>query len=147
MQLLLIRCIIARMWERPYKKKLIRWGTQLYDKFMLPHYIQKDIEDVLLDLQECGYPFQLSWLEPFFEFRFPLYGKITVNEMELQVRFGIEPWHVLGEEATSGGTARFVDSSVERIEVKINILILNDIPLPVTIFQFRFLKPARKENM
>lgn len=119
-QLLLIRCIVARMWKDPYKKKLIRWGTELYDKYMLPHYVQQDIEDVISDLNDHGYPFQLSWLEPFFEFRFPLYGKLMVNDMELGLRFGIEPWHVLGEEATAGGTARFVDSSVERLEVKVS---------------------------
>lgn len=138
-QLLLIRCIVARMWKKPYKRKLIRWGTELYDKYMLPHYVQQDIEDVIADLQECGYPFQLSWLEPFFEFRFPLYGKVKVNDMEMQLRFGIEPWHVLGEEAASGGMARFVDSSVERLEIKMKnfnseryAVTCHGIPLPLT---------------
>lgn len=118
-QLLLLRCLLAWFWQKPYKQKLIRWGTELYDKFMLPHYVQQDLEEVMRDLQEAGYPFQLSWLEPFFEFRFPLYGKVEIQNMELQLRFGIEPWHVLGEETTRGGTARFVDSSVERVEVKV----------------------------
>ncbi|HTE31121.1 MAG TPA: transglutaminase family protein [Chryseolinea sp.] len=117
-QLLLLRCLVARFWRNLYRPNLVRWGTQLYDKYMLPHYVQEDLKDVCQDLQQEGYPFQLSWLETFFEFRFPLYGKITVLGMELQLRMGIEPWHVLGEEATSGGTARFVDSSVERVEVK-----------------------------
>jgi uncharacterized protein (DUF2126 family) len=118
-QLLLVRSLLAWFWKKPYKKKLMRWGTELYDKFMLPHYVQQDIEAVVQDLQEAGYSFQLSWLEPFFEFRFPLYGKVKVNDMELQLRFAIEPWHVLGEEVVSGGTARFVDSSVERIQIKL----------------------------
>jgi uncharacterized protein (DUF2126 family)/transglutaminase-like putative cysteine protease len=118
-QLLLIRCLLAKFWKNPYKGKLVRWGTTLYDKFLLPHYVQQDLEEVMRDLNEAGYPFQLSWLEPFFEFRFPLYGKITLQEIELQLRFGIEPWHVLGEEAAQGGTARFVDSSVEKVEVKV----------------------------
>lgn len=118
-QLLLIRALLAWFWQKPYKHKLIRWGTGLYDKFMLPHYVQQDLQEVVSDLQEAGYPFQLSWLEPFFEFRFPLYGKIRVLDMELQIRLAIEPWHVLGEETVSGGTARFVDSSVERVELKL----------------------------
>jgi uncharacterized protein (DUF2126 family) len=118
-QLLLIRCLIAWFWQKPYKRKLIRWGTELYDKFMLPYYVQQDMETVISELNEAGYPFQLQWLEPFFEFRFPLYGKVVARDMELQLRFGIEPWHVLGEEAISGGSARFVDSSIERVEVKI----------------------------
>lgn len=137
-QLLLLRCLVARFWKNPYKGRLVRWGTQLYDKFMLPHYVYQDLKEVTEDLQEQGYPFQLSWLETFFEFRFPLYGKIKVQEMELQLRMGIEPWHVLGEEAVSGGTARFVDSSVERVEVKISnfntdryMVTCHGIPLPL----------------
>src|SRR6478736_3125736 len=118
-QLLLLRCIVATFWKKPYKHKLVRWGTTLYDKYMLPHYVQQDLAEVMTDLQEAGYPFQLEWLETFFEFRFPLCGKIKVQEMDLELRMGIEPWHVLGEESSSGGTARFVDSSVERIEVKL----------------------------
>jgi len=118
-QLLLIRCLLARFWQKPYHHPLTRWGTELYDKFMLPHYVRQDLAEVTSDLQEAGYPFQLDWLETFFEFRFPLYGKIMVQEMELLVRMGIEPWHVLGEETARGGTARFVDSSVERVEVKV----------------------------
>lgn len=138
-QLLLIRSLLAWFWKKPFKRKLIRWGTELYDKYMLPHYVEQDLADVVNDLQEAGYPFQLSWLEPFFEFRFPLYGKVIVNEMELKIRFGIEPWHVLGEETTQGGTARFVDSSVERVEVKITnfnpdryMLTCHQIPVPMS---------------
>jgi uncharacterized protein (DUF2126 family) len=106
---------------------------------MLPHYVQQDLAEVIEDLQEAGYPFQLDWLEPFFEFRFPLYGKVKVNEMELQIKFGIEPWHVLGEETIRGGTARFVDSSVERIEIKISnfnpdryMVTCHQIPIPLS---------------
>jgi uncharacterized protein (DUF2126 family)/transglutaminase-like putative cysteine protease len=137
-QLLLIRSLIAWFWKKPYRHKLTRWGTELYDKFMLPHYVRQDLADVTRDLQEADYPFQLAWLEPFFEFRFPLYGKIKVQEMELMVRMGIEPWHVLGEETAQGGTARFVDSSVERIEVKVTnfnsdryMIACNGVPVPL----------------
>jgi uncharacterized protein (DUF2126 family)/transglutaminase-like putative cysteine protease len=137
-QLLLIRCLVAWFWNKPYKGKLVRWGTTLYDKFMLPHFVQQDLNEVMLDLQNAGYPFQLSWLEPFVEFRFPLYGKVSINEMELQLRMGIEPWHVLGEETSSGGTARFVDSSVERLEAKVinfnagrYLVTCNGMPIPL----------------
>ncbi|MEO7991848.1 MAG: transglutaminase family protein [Chryseolinea sp.] len=137
-QLLLIRSIVAMFWQKPYKHKLTRWGTELYDKFMLPHYVQQDLAEVTRDLQEAGYPFQLDWLETFFEFRFPLYGKITVQDMELLVRMGIEPWHVLGEESSSAGTSRFVDSSVERVEIKVRnfnheryMITCNGVPVPL----------------
>lgn len=137
-QLLLIRCLLAKFWKTPYKHKLTRWGTDLYDKFMLPHYVEQDLAEVVTELQEAGYPFQLKWLETFFEFRFPLYGKIAVQDMELLLRMGIEPWHVLGEESSSSGTARFVDSSVERVEVKVKnfnreryMIACNGVPVPL----------------
>jgi uncharacterized protein (DUF2126 family) len=137
-QLLLIRCLLARFWQRPYTGKLVRWGTDLYDKFMLPHYVEQDLAEVAADLQNAGYPFQLNWLETFFEFRFPLHGKIKVLDMEMFVRMAIEPWHVLGEETSKAGTARFVDSSVERVELKVTnfntdryLVTCNGVPIPL----------------
>jgi uncharacterized protein (DUF2126 family)/transglutaminase-like putative cysteine protease len=119
LQMLLIRGLIAKFWNKPYKHELVRWGTELHDKFMLPHYVHQDIQDVVNDLNGAGYPFQMSWFEPFFEFRFPHYGTVKIAGIEMEIRMGIEPWHVLGEEISSSGTARFVDSSLERVQVKL----------------------------
>ena len=119
LQMLLIRGLVAKFWNKPYKHDLVRWGTELHDKFMLPHYVHQDLQDVVKDLNEVGYPFQMSWFEPFFEFRFPHYGTVKIGDIEMELRMGIEPWHVLGEEMSSTGTARFVDSSLERVQVKL----------------------------
>jgi len=119
LQMVLIRALIAAFWKKPYKHSLVRWGTELHDKFMLPHYVQQDMKDVVEFLNGAGYPFQMSWFEPFFEFRFPHYGTVKLHGMEMEIRMGIEPWHVLGEEMSSTGTARFVDSSLERVQVKL----------------------------
>jgi uncharacterized protein (DUF2126 family)/transglutaminase-like putative cysteine protease len=116
-QMVLIRALIAKFWHKPYKHKLVRWGTELHDKFMLQHYVHNDIKDVVADLNEAGYGFDMGWFEPFFEFRFPRYGTVQLQEIEMEIRMGIEPWHVLGEEISSSGTARFVDSSLERVQV------------------------------
>ncbi|WP_193214178.1 DUF2126 domain-containing protein [Luteolibacter marinus] len=118
-QMLLVRALVARFWDQPYHKKLIRWGTDLHDRFMLPHFIREDLKDVALDLKEAGIPFEAAWLEPFHEFRFPVYGRMCHHGVELEVRAALEPWHVLGEESSSSGTARYVDSSVERVEIKV----------------------------
>jgi len=117
-QALLIRCLVARFWKRPYHKPLARWGTELHDKFMLPHYAWSDIRSVVKDLQANGLPFQLEWLAAFEEFRYPHYGRVRIDDVELELRWAIEPWHVLGEEVSSFGTARYVDSSVERLQVR-----------------------------
>jgi uncharacterized protein (DUF2126 family)/transglutaminase-like putative cysteine protease len=119
MQMLLLRTLVARFWKEPYKKPLVRWGTQLHDRFMLPHFITRDIEDVAQDLQAAGYAFSKDWFAPFIEFRFPRCGTLEIQDLQLELRTAIEPWHVLGEEITSGGTARYVDSSVERMQVKL----------------------------
>ncbi len=119
-QMLLLRALVARFWEQPYSKPLVRWGTLLHDRHMLPHYLWADLKDVILDLNDAGFPFQLEWYRPFLEFRFPRYGTLQVGDIAIELRTAIEPWHVLGEESTRLGTARYVDSSVERLQVKVN---------------------------
>ena len=118
-QMLLVRALIAKFWNIPYKGKLVRWGTELHDRFMLHHYVQADIQEVVTKLQEASYPFEMAWLDPFFEFRFPKLGTVYVGDIEIELRMGIEPWHVLGEEVSRTGTSRFVDSSVERLQVRV----------------------------
>ena len=117
-QALLLRALVARFWKKPYHKPLVRWGTELHDRFMLPHYIWQDMKFVVADLQAHGYPFDLDWLAAFEEFRFPHYGRVQLDDIELELRWAVEPWHVLGEETTSFGTSRYVDSSVERLQLK-----------------------------
>ncbi len=118
-QMLLLRALVARFWKEPYRKPLVRWGTELQDRFTLPHYLWQDFRDVICELQHVGYPFQQEWFAPFFEFRFPHYGAVQTGDIELELRLAIEPWHVLGEEAAAGGMARYVDSSVERVQVQV----------------------------
>jgi len=118
-QVLLLRSLVARFWKQPYRQNLVRWGTLLHDKFMMPHHVWADIRDVVADLNEHGIPFQLEWLAPFEEFRFPHYGNMDIGDINLELRWAIEPWHVLGEEIGSFGTSRYVDSSVERLQVKL----------------------------
>ncbi|GGO82598.1 IMP dehydrogenase [Marinobacterium nitratireducens] len=119
-QALLLRALLVRFWKEPYRKPLVRWGTALHDRFMLPHYAWSDVKDVVADLQSHGIPFQLEWLAPFEEFRYPHYGRVQIDDMSLELRWAIEPWHVLGEEISSFGTARYVDSSVERVQIKLD---------------------------
>jgi uncharacterized protein (DUF2126 family) len=118
-QALLLRALVARFWRRPYHGKLVRWGTSLHDRFMLPHYVWADIREVVEELNAEGYPFALEWLAPFEEFRFPHYGNLQIGDVRLELRWAIEPWHVLGEEISSFGTSRYVDSSVERLQVRL----------------------------
>jgi uncharacterized protein (DUF2126 family) len=119
-QLLLIRALTAAFWQQPYRRPLVRWGTALHDRFMLHHYVREDLAEVCDYLREAGFDYKPEWLEPFFEFRFPVLGRIDRGETELELRAGIEPWHVLGEELGSSGTARYVDSSVERVQVRVS---------------------------
>ncbi len=119
-QQLLLRGLIARFWKKPYSGDLVRWGTALHDRFMLPHAVWADFEDVINDMQLQGFPFESAWFAPHFEFRFPRYGSAQYGAIEIELRQALEPWHVMGEEGTTGGTVRFVDSSVERLQVRIS---------------------------
>jgi uncharacterized protein (DUF2126 family) len=122
-QQLLLRGLVARFWKQPYTARLKRWGTELHDRFMLPYFVWQDFSDVLEELRAHGYGFQAEWFLPHFEFRFPIAGEYTTRAMHLTLRQALEPWPVLGEEGTAGATARYVDSSVERLQVQITGLI------------------------
>ncbi|MBT9506827.1 DUF2126 domain-containing protein [Rhodoferax sp.] len=119
-QQLLLRALVARFWKTPYKAPATRWGTELHDRFMLPSFIKMDFDDVMQDMRSAGYAFDSSWFAPHYEFRFPIVGSINSAGIELTLRNALEPWHVMGEEGGSGGTARYVDSSLERIEVHVS---------------------------
>ncbi len=118
-QQLLVRALIAWFWKEPYKEAPIAWGTQLHDRFMLPHFTSRDFGDVLEDLKRAGYVFDAEWFAPHFEFRYPALGRAHHAGIDIEIRQATEPWYVLGEEGAPGGTARYVDSSVERVQVKV----------------------------
>ena len=122
-QLLLLRSLVADFWQRPLQRPLVRWGTQLHDRFMLPYFVWEDFKSVIEHLQLAGYAFDMDWFAPFFEFRFPHIGRMQAGSMTLDLRAAIEPWHVLGEESGAQGTARYVDSSLERIQIKVQGLV------------------------
>ena len=118
-QQLLIRALILRFWETPYEQKLVKWGNTLHDKFLLPYYVRQDITEVISEFPDTSLQFDSDWFAPHWEFRFPFIGEIVQQDISLELRSAIEPWYVLGEEPAGGGTARYVDSSVERLQVRL----------------------------
>jgi uncharacterized protein (DUF2126 family)/transglutaminase-like putative cysteine protease len=118
-QQLLLRALVARFWEKPYLAHATRWGTELHDRFLLPHYVKADFDDVMTELGDAGFHFDPAWFAPHFEFRFPRVGELHTQGVSLSLRAALEPWHVMGEEGASGGTVRYVDSSLERMEVHV----------------------------
>jgi len=137
-QQLLLRALVARFWHTPYTTRLTRWGTELHDRFMLGTFVRMDFDDVLAELADAGFQLETEWFAPHFEFRFPPVGELQTNGMELTIRNALEPWHVMGEEGAAGGTVRYVDSTVERLEVRVlglngnrHVVTANGVPLPL----------------
>jgi uncharacterized protein (DUF2126 family) len=137
-QQLLLRALVARFWKTPYDQPLVRWGTELHDRFLLPHFVQSDFADVLLELTDDGMPFDPEWFAPHLEFRFPKLGEFASAGVHVTLRGALEPWHVMGEEGSAGGTVRYVDSSLERLELKVSglidsrhVLTVNGQPVPL----------------
>jgi uncharacterized protein (DUF2126 family) len=122
-QQLLLRSLVAWFWAEPYRggvnTRLTRWGTGLHDRFLLPTFVQMDFEDVIAELNAAGFAFDAQWFAPHLEFRFPLIGEVSTMGIGLTLRTALEPWHVMGEEGSAGGTVRYVDSSLERLELKV----------------------------
>ena len=122
-QQLLLRALLAWFWREPFTggtvNRLTRWGTGLHDRFLLPTFVHDDFADVMAELNEAGFAFDAAWFAPHFEFRFPLIGEVATKGIHLTLRTALEPWHVMGEEGMAGTTVRYVDSSLERVEVKV----------------------------
>jgi uncharacterized protein (DUF2126 family)/transglutaminase-like putative cysteine protease len=139
-QMLLMRASLAAFWRKPYERRLVHWGTRIHDDFLLPHYVAQDFADVLEELAEFGFRLDPGWFDPHFEFRFPRIGEVTLRGATLELRHALEPWHVLGEEPAAGGTARYVDSSVERVQARVSgwvderyVLACNGHAVPLTV--------------
>jgi uncharacterized protein (DUF2126 family) len=137
-QQLLLLALIAEFWDKPYRQPLVPWGTELHDRFLLPHFVWQDFGDVIADLNEAGHAFRTEWFSPHLEFRFPLVGETNYRESRIELRRAIEPWHVLRQEGHIGGTVRCVDSSLERLQLKVSGLVgrryqilCNGIPVPM----------------
>jgi uncharacterized protein (DUF2126 family)/transglutaminase-like putative cysteine protease len=138
-QMLLMRAAVAGLWNQPYERRMIRWGSRLHDDFLLPHFCEQDFRDALEEISALGVRIDPAWFAPHLEFRFPQIGRTNVRDMDIELRHALEPWHVLGEDMTPTGTVRYVDSSAERVQVKVNgwvderfVLAANGVAVPLT---------------
>jgi uncharacterized protein (DUF2126 family) len=137
-QQLLLRALVARFWETPYVDEMVTWNTSIHDRWMLPHFVWQDFQEVIQETRDAGFELEPQWFDAHFEFRFPHIGSISPSGVHVELRKALEPWYVLGEEPGGGYTARYVDSSVERLQVKVQamtdpryVLTCNGRPLPL----------------
>ena len=138
-QMLLMRSAVAALWQQPYERTLIRWGSRVHDDFMLPHFVEQDFRGALEELGSLGFALDPAWFLPHLAFRFPHVGGVSLRGVEVELRHALEPWHVLGEEQSAAGTVRYVDSSVERLQARVRgwveeryVLAANGVAVPLS---------------
>ena len=75
-QQLLLRALVARFWEQPYEVTPVSWGTTLHDRWMLPHFVWQDFQDVIEETQAAGFPLEADWFATHHEFPLPAHRRI-----------------------------------------------------------------------
>ncbi|MEN8718710.1 MAG: transglutaminase family protein, partial [Oceanococcaceae bacterium] len=119
-QQLLVRALLVWFWREPYTRPLQRFGDRLHDEMLLPHFLWQNLSALLADLRGAGFAFDPAWFAPHRDFRCPPLGEVTVAGQRIRLRGALEPWPTMGEEPGGGSTARYVDSSLDRVEVYVD---------------------------
>ena len=140
-QALLVRASSRCSGTQPFAAPLVRWGTELHEDFLLPAGRDSDIAAGGRRPARPRHRLRGGVARPVHGVPLPAHrhARRIGRGHELELRQAIEPWHVLGEEATAGGTARYVDSSVERVQVPVagldphrHLVTCNGVPVPLT---------------
>lgn len=140
---LFIRAILARLAADPFTTPFVRWAGELHDRFFLPSFVWSDLAAICDDLRAHGIPFEVEWLRPLWEWRFPKLGELAAPPPAgakaplppIVFRQALEAWPLLGESPNAGTVSRTVDSSMDRIEAALDpallehgLLLVNGLP-------------------
>lgn len=140
---LFVRAILARLAADPFKEPFVRWAGELHDRFFLPTFVWSDLAAICDDLKAHGIPFDIEWLRPLWEWRFPKLGELPLGSPAdktqpapcVVFRQALEAWPLLGESPNAGTVSRTVDSSMDRIEAALEpaaleqgLLLVNGLP-------------------
>lgn len=114
------RALAASLATRPFREPVRDWQGALHDRFLLPSFLERDLQEVLTYLEQDGFSFETSWFRTHLHFRFPFLAEESLGDGHWTLRRAVEPWPLLGEQPTpSGGLVRCVDSSTERLEIRL----------------------------
>jgi uncharacterized protein (DUF2126 family) len=127
------RSLAASFVVKPYTEPLIDWKGKLHDDFLLPFFLEEDLDKVLAYLNDSGFNFKREWFQPHLRFRFPILAEDTIAGIPWHLRRALEPWPLLGEEPAGGGVVRCVDSSTERLEFRLYAAAKDRKKAPLTI--------------
>jgi uncharacterized protein (DUF2126 family) len=117
-RLLLLRALVLRLAAAP-PGVAAAWGSALRDRFLLPAVLEADLRSVLDELAGAGFDVPYAAFEPWLQARFPVLGRLASGHLELTLRPALEPWPLLAETASGGGTARFIDVANTRVEFRL----------------------------
>jgi uncharacterized protein (DUF2126 family) len=127
------RALAASFVTKPYQEPLVDWKGKLHDDFLLPFFLEEDLCKVIEYLNESGFSFERDWFLPHLKFRFPILAEEKAGDSLWHLRRALEPWPLLGEQPTASGLVRCVDSSTERLEIRLFAPSKDRKKTPVTI--------------
>jgi uncharacterized protein (DUF2126 family) len=111
------RALIASLALRDYREQPPEHGAALHDRFALPFFLEKDLEEIFADLRDSGLGLGAPLETELRRDSFRLLARVTCGPLELTLRRGLEFWPLVGDASLQQGTSRLVDASTARLEV------------------------------
>ncbi|MCC6151768.1 MAG: transglutaminase family protein [Planctomycetes bacterium] len=119
----LLRAIVAMLAKRTAASatrdwSLVDWGAELHDRFALPFFLKRDLQDVLASLGAESLGLAPPITELLLDDNDRAFGTFELGACVLTLKRAVEFWPLVGDAASQESRgARLMDSSSQRLEL------------------------------